>query len=314
MSFSVSKKRHGLAHIGLVGMMILAFCIPIMPLVSYPVAATDYTYQTMYASAYNSSYYGTYFATGWPPTTYYDPDPPEPMYEVQVQNDSYLEDLYAYSSAILLYIKTNDFTNPLHHLPWYGNTLGGTLMPELPPDNGTVTILSVCIQYLFKNSAAPYGILKYSIDDQATWESLEVYGSSVVQWNVTSMESWSPGLLRSNELWVQYVSTPAPGIHYYMDYLGISVKWSAPYALDGYPGFIPPEEELPEGETDYDTFFVSTNIVGLLGFVGLCGAIAVPALAVYVYRNGDEGRMVTGIKMLAAFMIFLTLFLISINA
>lgn len=272
--------------------------------------ATTYYYGTTHASAYNSSYWRVYphYATT-----------PVSLYEAQISNDTYTEDLY--TSATYSYVETNDFTNPTYFYDPDDTYIGGRAVDTMPPDNGTATIDYVWISVRF-TTAIPPCYLYFSPDDKSTWytSSYLTGKSNSYYWQVTSEITWNATILNSNELWVKMKASPVSGVHYYIDYLGISVRWHADYLLDdgyGIPIEDPPEEPAPDEEggadLDYDIIYSAEGIIGVLGMVGFIGMIAVPALAVYLVKNSDEGKMNIFIKMLALFMFCLTFFMVSVN-
>ena len=273
--------------------------------------ATTFYYGTTNASAYNSSYWRTYARYSTSPVS---------LYEAQVSNDTYTEDLY--TTASLSYVETNDFTNPTYYFDPTDMFIGGRPMDIMPPDNGTATVDYVWVSVRFVGAIPPC-YLYFSPNDKSTWHTSSYLTGkgSTYYWDVTSVITWNATVLNSNELWAKMKAYPVSGIHYYIDYIGISVRWHADYLIDdgyGIPIEDPPDEPIPDEEggaqLDYDLIYSADGITGILGFVGLIGMIAVPAFGVFVYRaNQGEGKMNIFIKMLVLFMFCLTCFMVSVS-
>lgn len=233
-------------------------------------------------------------------------------YEVQVAYESYL-DLYTTSSGLLRYVETNDFNNTDYNdlnesdeYVWY-----------MPPSNATVTSVRVIALFIYQ---FPETVLYYSTDDESTWETSSVYPAGgggispygAVTWNVTSLESWTPALLNSTDTWVKAKFTPVGGQHYYLDYLGFIVTWYYDVPGGGEDPIEDPETGDDGADIGWDIIY-GEGLIGTLGALGLIGMVAIPALAIWVFRNTDEGKMNVFVKMLAAFMIFLSFFMVSVS-
>lgn len=294
--------KHRLLAIPIVFMFLVAGFV----VFSDEAQAATYWYGTSTPSAYNSTYWKSFPRYSTTPVT---------LYAAQVYNDDYVADLS--TTATYSYIQSNDFTNPL----WYQSTgsnysIYGTPAEMLPPNNGTATIQRVYIGMVF-SGYAPGGWLSFSSDNKVTWHTSSVYyasSSGYIFWNVTSEIAWTPAIIHSNELWVQ-LKTWGTSIHFYLDYVGLSVTWTTAYAIED----LTPTEEPGEGsgdsyDADYDSWIQAGNIVGIMGFVGFIFMIAVPAFGVYVYRNTDEGKMNIFIKMLVLFMVSLSMFMIAVSS
>jgi len=272
--------------------------------------ATTYYYGTTHASANNGTHWRTY-------ERYTSAS--EDIDEARISNDNETKDLY--TSAIYSYVMTNDFTCSTYCFDPDDLYIGGHPVSIMPPDNGTATIDYVWVSVRFVGTVMPC-YLSFSPDNQSTW-----YTSSYITgmydsyyWQVTSKITWNATILNSNELWVKMKGYPVYGTHYYIDYLGISVRWHTDYVLETYG--IPMEEEPEEPDPieddsganyTWDIIMQDGGLVGVLGALGFIGMIGTPALAVWVVRNTNEGRMVTFVKMTALFFVFLTLFMLSVT-
>jgi hypothetical protein len=239
-------------------------------------------------------------------------DDPTTAYGAQVGGDPYTQDLIGSEDEVKA-VKTNDFTNPTWNGPFlYEGFPGGydDYTGDLPPDNATIMTV---FMFAFFNSNRPMSKLSFSTNDEGTYTTSSTYaaGTGLLLWNITSLRTWTPSLLNSTDLWARLYAYPATGVHYYLDYLGFLITFSMTY---GGSGSGPPEGPS-EGDTGWNYNILEGNgIIGIMGIIGFCGMIALPAFAIWQYKNGnDDGAIVTFIKLLVAGMFCLTMFLYSMS-
>lgn len=266
--------------------------------------ADNFYYSSWLPSSSNSTYWTVYPKYVGSATS---------EYEVQVAYSSVL-DLYTSSSGLLRYVETNDFNNTDYNdlnesdeMVWF-----------MPVSNATITSVSVVALFFWQY---PETVLYYSVDDKSSWGTSSTYSAGgggmapygAVTWNVTSLEAWTPAMLNSTDTWAKAKFSPTAGQHYYLDYLGFIVTWYYDVPGGSEDPVEAPESEEGGADFGYDIIYSAEGIIGVLGMVGFIGMIAVPALAVYLVKNSDEGRMAIFIKMLALFMFCLTFFMVSVN-
>ena len=228
--------------------------------------------------------------------------------------DAVSEDLYyAAGGSSWSYITAN-FTNDTWSSPY----------PTLPyvvdtpiPDNATIISITLTAKFM---TASPAGYLIYSLDGGSTYNpfspELIDAGYGPMYCNITSMETWTPGMINTTDFWVRGLFSCEAGAHYYLEYLGYICYYSVPDAT----GYIPGEDDPPEDEEDsvdwgdYDVVYTAEGIIMVFGLVGMVGMMAMPAIGVYVYRRGDGDAISVFVKVLAAFMIFLTFFMVYITS
>jgi hypothetical protein len=278
--------------------------VPVMMILPSPARAADSYYETFMPSSYNSTYWKVY-----PRYT----SSAVAAYGIQVTEDSQSRDLY--TSSIVSYLETNDFSNPSWTGKEYWGSLWGEMTGELPPDNGTATISSVWVVAEFTLATPPDFYLAFSIDDKASWNVSSTYHGdiagfhSLTWWNVTSLKTWNATILNSEDFWVRYVAETNAYVHYYFEYLGIMVQWSVPWGGEG--GETPEGGEPGGGDLPWSYSVADGGIIGVFGVVGLCGLIATPAWAAWSFKNSDDSRVVVFVKAIVVGMFSLSLFLVS---
>jgi len=285
----------------------LMFVTPFLVLISGQAEAAV-TYKASYMpSAYDSNIwynYPTYQTT------------PVRCHQAEHFFDGSMKDLY--SSAVSVYVETNNFTNPDYPFddfvawlialfgPGYVNyTWGGSFGTPVPAN---ATIYIVQIVAAFPSNSPPLRFY-YSINDKVSWNQSGDFPASAtsVIWNATAMETWTPAMLNSGDTWVKMRALPAPGIHYYLDYLGFIVYYTMPY------GSGTPPEEPASGDWSYN-INSGTNILGLLGTFGFIGMFAAPLAAIWLYRrDGGGSKIHLFLTAMIAFIVCLGLFLGGIN-
>lgn len=262
-------------------------------------------------SAYNSSYWTIY--------PKYASTPVESE-AVKTARDGSTLDLYTSSVGLTKCVETNDFTD---NDSWVypGPSEYATPVGYLPPDNATIITVHVLVWF---TACRPDMTVYLSTTNKSSWSnSGPITGSSsifygIYQWNVTSLRTWTPAMLNDTDTWVKIKAIPTAGIHYYLDYLGFFILWSADLEGGGMGGEIGDDEEYdPEGDTqgafDFDFIFDAGGIVGILGVVGFLGMIAVPPLAMLAYKTSNESRLVIFVRAIVSFMFCLSLFLVSLG-
>ena len=289
-----------LPRLSILSAVAVSFCLFAM-FVPSDALAEDGVHYTWFPSSYTSYYW----KSGYTPAS---------AYGVQVYDDGYVQSVNSPYTGFTVYAETNNFTNPTYYFEdevitplWY-----------LPPANATVNAVWLTAQF---TTTSPLQFqFRLSIDDKANWDLSSTYYSypiGSINWNVTTLYTWTPAMLNTTDLWVRAAMITDTGITHYLDYLGIVVFWDG--WADEEAEYEPPPPEPDENETggaqlDYNLIYTAEGIIGIMGFVGLIGMVAVPALSVYVYRqNQGEGKMNIFIKMLVLFMFCLTCFMVSVS-
>ena len=276
----------------------LMMFVPMLTVVPESVSAADTTWFCYMPSSYNSTFWQIYpkYATGV-----------TSCYGAQVASDGNTKDLH--STATYAYVETNDFTNPTWNDPYGGAVefLSGTPVPN----NGTATIVSVIIYAVFMASS-PDAVLYFSVDDKASWSAgySEGAGYGMIGWNVTALTAWTPAILNSDDTWIRLKTSSMSTYNYYLDYLGFVYSYTVPWG----GGYTPPEEELPEEDTDPDWTYDLTGggVVGVMGMVGLAGLVGTPAWIVIAWRQGEGSRIVIFVKGLVLGMFSFVMFWVSL--
>ena len=225
---------------------------------------------------------------------------------------------YAYlyqSDGLPKFLATSAFTNPAP----------GYLGPQsLPPDNATIIYVELTVRIVMWASYARTFTLQYATDEStynvttesATWHSgsngtqgwagagpaVPAYYFVLFYSDVTSLETWTPALLKDPQTWVRiYTDDGATDHGLYVDYVGFVYAWT----LD--PGSPPG----PPSSGDFSMSMVSP--IGLFGIVGFIGMIGVPAASIWFFRRDGGSKVMIGVSALLAFTVFFGLFYASIK-
>ena len=118
--------------------------------------------------------------------------------------------------------------------------------------------------------------------------------------DITTNESWNASMLRDN-IWVRLYSDDHGSTKLYVDYVGLYYTWTY-------------DEEPPEGGEDPVGSFglADFTIVSAFGMVGFIGLIALPPVAIWMWRNEGGSRLRAFVTLLIAGMFCFVLFYVSI--
>ena len=247
----------------------------------------DYLYSISYATAQYGDLWivkGKFkLQLGAPEVTeFWDGD----MYEVWIASDDYC---YIFT--------TTNFTD---------GYLG-----TMPPLGVDITWVMVTLYGL---NQYPDTYLKYEVEGGGANTSSNFNGYNYyMNWDITSLEDWTPEMFQGTNFTVQAWVYPEYNTPIYIDYIGVSIAYRSEDEIEEGEEGDPEENEYGGADVGWDIIY-GEGLIGTLGFVGLIGMIAVPGLAVYVHRHGDQGNIQLFVSMLMIFMFCLTLFLYSINA
>ena len=215
--------------------------------------------------------------------------------EVAEFADGDIYDIYAPADDYYYTFKTSNFTDGFTGF--------------MPPEDANIT--GVVIE-AFGPMVFPPTTFSYALEGEDAYNTssvLEDYQYNI-GWDVSYLENWTWDIFVGNDFWVKAQLQPDGLTHYYLDYVGLSIWYTME---DEYEGGTEEDPISYDGsEVDYGLIY-GDGLIGTLGFIGLIGMIAVPGLAVYIYRNGNEGNVNLFVKMLALFMFCLTMFMYSIN-
>jgi hypothetical protein len=281
---------------------VLAFVVVAAGFLTLPNAsAADVAYYSAYPSANNATY------EKWVGAAHYGPYPSS---GTKVYNDSSYQDIY--SSDIETYYKIIawDFNNDDYEF------VGTEYQVNVLPPTGA-TILDVKIVAKFSAyTTHPTVRMAYSLNSGSTWNTSSVYYSyQSVTWDVDSLEDWTPENINTTTTMIRMEVYPdALYTHYYVDYIGWYISFLGAEGGPYDPGTGPGEDDDSGADIGLDLIYSGEGIIGLLGAVGFVGMIAVPAFAIYAYRNSpDETRIGLFVKMLVLFMFCLTMFMVSVS-
>lgn len=242
--------------------------------------------------------------------------------EVEAAGDSSTKTLSGENAYI---ITTSDYYyippirgNPLGYIDYFPD-VGGTVDKYYPtyampgqtipenPDWATNTsdadIIRVMLCAAFIGTVSPWSALYFSNDTGTSWRLGQLYPSLTTIWtvNITSWEDWTVELLHSSALAVKFATSVLVGASYTIDYLGLVVYWEVENPN--------PPEGWEEGGGS-----ISLSIISIMGVVGFIGLVALFPATIIAYRNHEGSRIVLFVKMLAAGMFCLTMFMVSITA
>jgi len=213
------------------------------------------------------------------------------------------------------FMATNTFTNPAY----------GFLGPQtLPPDNATIVWVELTVRIVVWVGHARTFSLQYATGESvhnvttesATWHSgtngtqgwpagppgIPPYLYAVFYSNVTSLETWTPALLKNSSTWVRiYTDDGVSDYGLDVDYLGFTYVWTTdPYSPSG-----------PPSSGDFSMSMVSP--IGLIGIIGFVGMVGVPAASIWFFRRDGGSKIMIGVSALVAFTICAGFFLASIQ-
>jgi hypothetical protein len=214
------------------------------------------------------------------------------------------------------FLATNSFTNPAY----------GFLGPQpLPPDNATIISVELTVRIVMWASYARTFTLQYATNETnsnvtsetATWHSgsngtqgwagagpaVPAYYFVIFYSDVTSLEAWTPALLKDPQTWVRiYTDDGATSHELRVDYVGFAYTWTAD--LYSPPG--------PPPSADFSMSMVSP--IGLFGIIGFVGMVSVPAASIWFFKHDQGGsKIYAGVMALVAFTVCAGLFLASIQ-
>lgn len=274
-------------------------------------ASADDTYWiTLCPAASNSTYrwsYGHYQYTEDEKT------------EVEVALDGSVDDMYFGLDGVAVRYDTNDFTHNdswLEFSEWDDDN--HTQTGDMPPDNATIENVYVVARLAYY---APDAYLAYSLNNGSDYEQSSLITSPylgmmpyiLMTWDVTELEVWTPQMLNTSDLCARMIALPDADIHYYVDYVGFYFTWYADIPGGGQGGLIGEDDDIPEGDFDFGNFFLTENIVGVMGTVGMIGMILTPTATILIYRMGGHEAVPLFVKMLTLFMFCCTLTLYSLS-
>lgn len=253
----------------------------------------------------------------------------------QMERDGILDKFSSESSLVTpAWAQVGAYTQPAV-LPF------GQITHVMPvaPDNSTIGwILALAI---FKDDSGPYGgslpsnvKLNYSKDGGSTWSNFSASPKVwdiiphyyYVWWNITSMEAWTPALVKSTSFYMGINFDIPAGVaypkHFYpkqtsLDYLGISYEWHTPGYAGYYEGWTPgstgTNDTLTPGATPIPHFnfpsFGGSWMIKVfqisLGLIGCIGMIGYPAAAIKSHKRGSNmsDSLVSGITLEAIFIV-----------
>ena len=276
-----------------------AVCVTFALLVYVPKATT----------AGDPEQYITYFP-GAQASNFYRSSPvptaPETAYEVQELLDSYHLTIDYPSDAVYVLL-TEDFKN-------YSCEYG-PYQESMIPENATIDeVWAIAYFSLY----TPNMSFRVTVNGTTHSQYFPAAGDGPVLWNVTGYDNWNHTLLTSaNTRFILYMWTDG-GIYYHIDYLGFwKIKWTGWPGEGGEGEGDQEDEDPPSGDgadLDYDIIY-GDGLVGVMGLIGFCGMIAVPAGSIVIYRNDPSvGRINLFVKMLILWVFCLSLFMLSVNS
>jgi len=219
------------------------------------------------------------------------------------------------------WLQTQDFTAGV----WIDQYHTGRNI-SLPPNSATISFVYLDIRWqdprpMFGGSGTsniPDYKPGFSLDGGTTWTWTAFKPARIADgtpaddcWdavNVTGLASWTPQILKSNQLCVKIISYSyevTPPYYCYLDYLGIYYFWSGP----------DPEEYevvLP-GEAGAGGPFTTPDVVGLMGMTGFIGMIGIPAASIWFFRRDGGSKIHAGVMALIGFTVCFGFFYASIN-
>ena len=256
-------------------------------------SAAEVEWYSAYPSANNSTYMKWYeesergpYSTSYP----------------KVYNDSAYLTIYGYDETTYYEVITWDFNN--EDYSYCGTAYEVNVMP---PDGAELTSVKIVADFYGGHPDCFFG---YSLNGGTDWTYSSVYHyyQSLV-WTVTDLYAWDDDNLNSTSTQVGLWAHPPYGANYQLDYLGWYIGWMAeedgPWAPPDFP---------TEDDSGFDFSINADSIPIILGLVGMVGVVAIPAIGIYVYRHGNEDAVTVFVKILAAFMVFATFFMLAFVA
>jgi len=255
-----------------------ALIIPLFMMIPMNVDATiDYSSKVVFCkSAYNSEYrlyHGTEFVeyeNNVPDIKCYDAD----TFDVQGPGDNYA-----------FIFDTTCFYNPNFYPPFIPDPYPGIEETGEPPlSNATIDWVLIEIRY----SKRPNTILQYTINNWTSYNESDLYPQAYntwLVWNVTALEDWTPDMLYSEfgAFEVRLLWYPIAGIHYYLNYVGVTYKYHYEEDIE-----MPPEDEETGDQIISPNFiFGDEGLKGIFGVFGFFGLIAVPGILIWQFRQGQ---------------------------
>jgi hypothetical protein len=252
----------------------------------------------------------------------YDSGPLISGYGQQILHDGVTWlDLYTRWNPALVTVITSDYNNPAYPVgPFDDWNVTGTHAPN----NATITKVYVVAEFLGWDNYPPpegtYPFLSYSVSvyppefnhilsqDSVIPLRLLVFNRTYANpitclaANITSFETWTPTMLKSSTLSALFRMNLPAQTTYQMDYLGFYYEWK--YNETGGGGG-------DVGPIGYGSLQMPSPL-GLFGIIGFVGMIAAPAAGIWFARRTDGSRLMLGLQVMIAFVVFLGLFFASI--
>ncbi len=207
---------------------------------------------------------------------------------------------------------------------------GNVFVIPVAPDNSTIAWVWASAVFVIEDSQYIINVpavvhLNFTTDGGQTWSNLsatERYvlpsvtpGQMSVYWNITTMRSWTPALVKSAGVWVRanfdspaYTTIPNRAPLYSeikVDYVGLTYLWFT--AGGTYTGWYP---GWTNGTTPhvYPTGPFDMSMSGLVTLIGLIGLIGTPPSMVWVAREGHGNKFAIFFFGLIIMTFFLALF------